>query len=88
MRLIKCVKIQEPTPFVPPTVDRDLLGHGEDSNERLEDIFRNVCRVDVAPDGLIFDPDTVKAMPIMKGQEYQGQRVTLTAFLGKTRIPV
>ncbi len=30
-----------------PTVDLDLSGHGEDSSERVLEVFRSVCRVDV-----------------------------------------
>jgi len=71
-----------------PTVDLDLLGHGENSSEHVEDVFRSMCRINVEPDGLFFDPDTVKAEPIREDREYEGQRVTLVAFLGKARIPV
>ena len=71
-----------------PTVDMDFLGHGDDSSERLAEVFRKVCGVNVEPDGLVFDADTVAAGPIREEQGYQGQRVTLTAFLGKARIPV
>jgi len=71
-----------------PTLDMDFLGYGDDSSERLAEVFRKVCGVGVEPDGLVFDADTVAAVPIREGQEYQGQRVTLTAFLGKTRISV
>jgi len=71
-----------------PTLDVDLLGHGEDSRERLEAVFRTVCHVAVEPDGLRFDPDSVTAEPIRETQEYGGQRVTLTAYLGKARIPL
>ncbi len=39
-------------------------------------------------DGLAFDAATVKACPIREDQEYPGQRVTLTAFLEKSRIPL
>lgn len=71
-----------------PTVDMDFLGQGEDSGERLERVFCNVCSIDVEPDGLIYDISTVEVVPIREEQEYQGQRITLTAFLGKARIPV
>ena len=71
-----------------PTVDMDFLGHGEDSSERLARVFRNVCGIAVEPDGLLFDADTVESTPIREEQEYRGQRVTLTAFLGTARIPV
>jgi len=71
-----------------PTLDVDLLGHGEGSRGRLEAVLRNVCQVAVEPDGLRFDPDSVAAEPIRNKQQYGGHRVTMTAFLGKARIPV
>jgi predicted nucleotidyltransferase component of viral defense system len=71
-----------------PTLDMDFLGQGDDSSERLAEVFRKVCGVDVEPDGLVFDVDTVASAPIREEQEYQGQRVTLIAFLGKARIPI
>jgi predicted nucleotidyltransferase component of viral defense system len=71
-----------------PTVDIDLLGHGKASSERLVDVFRKLCRVNVEPDGLVFDPDTVNAEPIREDQEYQGHRVRLVSFLGRARIPI
>ncbi len=71
-----------------PTHDLDLLGYGEDSAERLTGLFRSVCLVEAAEDGLRFDPDSVTASAIREDQEYQGKRVTLSAYLGKARIPV
>jgi predicted nucleotidyltransferase component of viral defense system len=71
-----------------PTVDMDFIGYGEESSERLAGVFRHVCDVEVEPDGLEFNPNSVKAAPIREEKEYQGQRITLTAFLGKARIPI
>jgi len=71
-----------------PTVDMDFLGYCENSSERLAEIFRNVCTVEVAPDGLEFDPNSVKAAPIREEGKYQGQRIKLIAFLSKARIPI
>ena len=71
-----------------PTVDMDFIGRGEDSSERLAGVFRKVCAVEAEPDGLEFNANSVKAAPIREEQEYQGRRVTLTAFLGKARIPI
>jgi len=71
-----------------PTMDVDLLGRGEDSGARMEDVFRRVCDVGVPADGLRFDPRSVKSIPIRRDQQYHGQRVTLTAYLGKARIPL
>jgi len=71
-----------------PTLDMYFLGRGEDTSERLREVFRRVCGVDVEPDGLVFDVDSVAVVPIREEQRYQGQRITLTARLGKARIPV
>ena len=71
-----------------PTMDLDLLGFGEDSAERLEQVFRDCCHLRPEPDGLVFDASSVAATLIREGQEYQGKRVTLLSFLGKARIPV
>lgn len=71
-----------------PTVDMDFLGRGEASSERLLEVFRNICDIDVEPDGLVFDVDTLAVALIREMQEYQGQRATLTAILGKARIPI
>ena len=71
-----------------PTVDIDLLCHGDNSIEQILEVFRTVCGVDIEPDGIVFSADTIAITPIREEQVYQGQRVTLTAFLGKARIPV
>jgi predicted nucleotidyltransferase component of viral defense system len=66
----------------------DLLSHGVASSERLVRVFRDLCVLEVEPDGLKFDAKSVKATAIREEQECQGQRVTLTASLGKARISV
>lgn len=71
-----------------PTMDLDLLGHGEDSNERMADIFRRICRMNIESDGLTFDEKSIRVRPIREETEYQGRRVNLLAYLGKARIPV
>jgi hypothetical protein len=71
-----------------PTKDLDLLGLVDDSAERLTILFRQICQVEVDPDGLVFDPTSVRAEEIREDQEYQEQRITLTGFLGKARVPI
>lgn len=70
-----------------PTRDLDLLGFGEASRERLTVVFQELCRVDVEPDGLEFDPDSIRVAEIREGQSYQGQRVKLNARLGNANVP-
>jgi len=71
-----------------PTLDLDLLAFGPDSEERIASIFRAVCDLPVEPDGLRFDANSLRIQPIREAAEYQGQRVTLSAWMSKARIPV
>lgn len=69
-----------------PTNDLDLLGYGDVSVQRLTSIFQHVCSVDVEPDGLLFDADSIVVSEIRHDQEYQGKRVELSSTFGKARI--
>lgn len=69
-----------------PTQDVDLLGFGPPDVDRLIEVFRDVCRAEVVPDGLAFDAETVTAAAIREGNIYDGVRVRLTAMLGKARV--
>ena len=70
------------------TKDMDLLALKSASVERLRDIFRGLCEMPVAQDGLAFEPDSVQAEEIREDNLYQGVRVTLIARLGKARVPL
>ncbi len=70
------------------TRDLDLLGYGEPSAVHLREVFAEFCALQVEPDGLVFDPTTIRIEAIRDDQEYQGQRVRLTARLENTRIVV
>jgi len=71
-----------------PTRDLDLLGFGAGSVARIRKIFKDLCRVECEPDGLAFDPKSVKVSNIREDLEYQGKRVQITARLGKASIPL
>ena len=66
----------------------DLRALKSASVERLRDIFRGLCELPVAQDGLAFEPDSVQAEEIREDNLYQGVRVTLIARLGKARVPL
>lgn len=70
------------------TRDIDLLGHGNNSIQHLEQVFRQICEVVVEDDGLAFLPDSVRGRGISPHDEYGGVRLTLTALLEKARIPL
>lgn len=69
-----------------PTRDLDLLMLGDSSAEALAGIVREVVATEVVPDGIAFDPDSLRVEPIRAGGEYQGHRIRLTASLSGARI--
>jgi predicted nucleotidyltransferase component of viral defense system len=74
------------------TKDVDLLCQGDNSIAEIEAVFREVCEVEVVPDGLEFDITTVKGESIKAeacassndDREYPGVRIRLTAFITGT----
>jgi hypothetical protein len=70
------------------TRDADFLAAGDNSPERFIRIFQEISAIEVQDDGLRFDPKTVKAVRIKEDEDYEGLRVTLTAFLDKAQIPI
>jgi predicted nucleotidyltransferase component of viral defense system len=71
-----------------PTKDLDLLGYCDDNRETLIALIEKISTTEVEPDGLIFNAENIKLEDIREGQEYQGQRVRLTANLGRSQILV
>lgn len=69
-----------------PTRDLDLLGFGESSHERFAKVFADICRLNVEPDGLAFDADSVRVEDIREDVEYSGIRVKLRATLAGARL--
>jgi hypothetical protein len=73
-------------PLARVTKDLDFLGRLDNSLENLERVVRDVCGADVEPDGMVFDPATVKAERIREDADYEGVRVRFRALLGKARV--
>ena len=69
-----------------PTRDLDLLGLNDASDKALSEAFQQITRVEVEPDGLEFDPESIKIAEIREGQDYAGKRVKLLARLGNAKI--
>jgi len=71
------------------TKDADLLGFGPADTEHIIVVFRDLCQVfSEDEDGVLFMPETVKAIPIREEQEYDGIRVTLLGMLHQAHIPL
>ena len=71
-----------------PTRDLDLLGYGDLDQQSITDVFRDICSVEVEPDGVMFNADSIIVAEIREAQEYGGYRVTLTGELDNARIDV
>lgn len=67
-----------------PTRDADLLGFGADDEANLIATFRDIAAMDLG-DGVVFDPDSVKADAIREDNTYGGTRITLVARIGSAR---
>ena len=70
------------------TKDTDLLGFRPADTGRISAVFKEVCRISCEEDGMMFMPETVRAIPIRGEQEYDGIRVKLTGMLHHARIPL
>lgn len=72
-----------------PTMDSDFLWSGDPTKEELIAIFTTICDAssDIAS-GLRFDSKTVTGIEIRNKSGFGGTRITLTAFLGNSRIPL
>ena len=66
-----------------PTRDVDFLATGENSLERLSQVFKDVSTEEVEDDGLRFDAESVKVERIKEDADYEGLRVTLMGHLDK-----
>lgn len=71
-----------------PTRDMDLLSYGEPEIALFERVFRELCEIEVDPDGLEFQPKSVRAERIKDEEKYEGVRLLMIALLANARIPM
>ena len=67
-----------------PTRDADLLGFGQDDAEHLVAIFREVAAIEMT-DGIVFEPDSVRADEIREDNTYGGTRINLVGRINAAR---
>ncbi len=73
-------------PLARATKDVDFLGLLDNALENLARVVREVCAAEVKPDGMVFDPATVKTARIKEDADYEGVRVRLVGLLGRARV--
>jgi predicted nucleotidyltransferase component of viral defense system len=67
-----------------PTRDADLLGFGPDDEANLIATFRDIAAMPM-DDGIVFDPESVKADTIREDNSYGGTRIHLLARIASAR---
>ncbi|MGB9619494.1 MAG: nucleotidyl transferase AbiEii/AbiGii toxin family protein, partial [Armatimonadota bacterium] len=70
------------------TQDIDLLGSGDSAIPELVRVFQDICSLPTDDDGLRLPTNEITAEEIREDQVYGGIRIKITAYLGKTRIPL
>jgi predicted nucleotidyltransferase component of viral defense system len=71
-----------------PTMDIDLLGKIDNQLDTITTVMKDACLIDVEPDGISFDAETVEAVRITEDAEYEGVRVGVRGSLGKARVSI
>ena len=68
------------------TLDIDFSARFDNKIASIEKVIKDICEIPVIPDGLMFDPKTVKGQKIKEGAEYEGVRIKFRGFLERTHI--
>jgi len=68
------------------TRDLDLLRQGDAAAESIRADLRTICSADVAPDGVAFDPRTIRLDAIRREDENAGTRARLLATCGSIQM--
>lgn len=73
-------------PALRPTMDIDLLGRTSNEESNIINLIQDVLAVKVEPDGLVFDPASLRSERITENADYQGIRVYFRAGLDSARV--
>jgi len=73
-------------PLSRPTRDMDFLGRIDNDIGGIADAVRDICSMEVEPDGIKFNPDTMEGERIAEHADYEGVRVHFHGYLGNARI--
>ena len=71
-----------------PTMDIDLLGRTSNKEANIVAQIREILTMNVEEDGLVFDPDSIRAERIIEDADYEGIRIRFVGALGSARIPM
>ena len=70
------------------TLDIDFLARFDNQIDSIEKVIKDICKIKVVSDGLVFDSETVKGIRIKEDADYEGVRGKFVGFLERARIPM
>jgi len=70
-------------PLRRPTRDIDVQGYLSNTIDHLVSVTKEICMQDVEPDGMRFDPESVRGEQIMNEADYKGVKIYFNAHLGE-----
>ena len=71
-----------------PTRDVDFLTFGPEDHGAMRTSLEAICEISYPPDGVVFDPATIRIQGIRNEQPYGGLRVRVQGMLGRIRLPL
>lgn len=71
-----------------PTRDIDFLADTSNQPDVIRQIFKEICEVEVEPDGMVYDSGNISVEEIIEGVSNHGLRVKLLATIQNVRIPL
>jgi hypothetical protein len=74
------------SPEIRPTMDIDMLGRTSNEEDSIIAHIRDIISVEADEDGLIFDPESIRAERITEDADYEGIRVRFTGSLDDARV--
>jgi predicted nucleotidyltransferase component of viral defense system len=70
------------------TLDIDFLARLDNKTITIEKVVKDLCKVKVMANGLVFDPGAVRGQRIKEDADYEGVRVKFVGFLERSRVPM
>ncbi len=70
------------------TMDIDMLGKMKNSTDAITAMVRDVCLQEVEPDGIVFDPKSIRGQIITEDADYEGVRIHFRGSLDTARITI
>lgn len=71
-----------------PTMDIDFLGQPGNDIRSIENIVREICSIEVEPDGIVFNPTTVVGQVIRADADYEGVRIRFQGLIESARVKI